>query len=130
MYNNSPYLGQGYQVPRFQAMEQPVYQTQNYLKGKQVDSIDVVRAADVPFDGSISYFPLTDGSAIVTKQLQIDGTSKISVFKPITEAKEEVKYITTKDLETTLSEWKDKELEEIKDSIKELEKKIKKTKES
>lgn len=130
MFNNNPYLGQGYQVPRFQAMEQPVYQTQGYLKGKQVDSIDVVRAADVPFDGSISYFPLTDGSAIVTKQLQIDGTSKISVFKPITEAKEEVKYITTKDLETTLSEWKDKELEEIKDSIKELEKKIKKTKES
>lgn len=130
MFNNGPYLGQGYQVPRFQTMEQPVYQTQNYLKGKQVDSIDVVRAADVPFDGSISYFPLTDGSAIVTKQLQVDGTSKISVFKPITEEKEEVKYITTKDLETTLSEWKDKELEEIKDSIKELEKKIKKTKES
>lgn len=130
MFNNSPYVGQGYQVPRFQAMEQPVYQTHNYLKGKQVDSIDVVRAADVPFDGSISYFPLTDGSAIVTKQLQVDGTSKISVFKPITEAKEEVKYITTKDLETTLSEWKDKELEEIKDSIKELEKKINKTKES
>lgn len=42
MFNNSPYLGQGYQVPRFQAMEQPVYQTHNYLKGKQVYRLSLI----------------------------------------------------------------------------------------
>ena len=57
------------------------------LLGKAVESIDVVKATDIPLDGSISYFPLTDGSAIVSKQLQNDGTSKIIVYKPTQEDK-------------------------------------------
>ena len=52
------------------------------LQGKLVDSIDVVRAIDIPLDGSTSYFALADGSAIVTKQLQKDGTSKTIIYKP------------------------------------------------
>ena len=73
-------------VQPMQTMEQ--YQPQQIykqigLQGKSVDSIDVVKAMDIPLDFSISYFPLTDGSAIVTKQLQTDGTSKTVVYKPI-----------------------------------------------
>jgi hypothetical protein len=53
--------------------------------------------------GSVSYFPLTNGTAIVTKQLQQDGTSKTIIYKPIKEEqekKEEVKinYLTKDDL--------------------------------
>ena len=55
------------------------------LLGKAVESIDVVKAMDLPLDGSISYFPLTDGSAIVSKQLQTDGTSKIIIYRPAEE---------------------------------------------
>lgn len=51
------------------------------LQGKAVDSIEVVKAMDVPLDGSITYFPKTDGSAIYTKQLQADGTSRINTYE-------------------------------------------------
>lgn len=101
MYNYNPYYGQQtYTQPRYQPME-PQYLTQQPkgLLGKSVDSVDVVKAIDIPLDGSVSYFPLTDGSAIVTKQLQMDGTSKIMVYKPIIEQKEEVKTISYKEFE-------------------------------
>lgn len=135
MYNNyNPY----YQQPRFQQpMQQPMEQFQNnmafngvqqrsLLNGKQVDSIDVVKATDVPFDGSISYFPLTDGSAIVTKQLQIDGTSKIVVFKPADEQKEENKFITQDDLKNALNGLNLDEIDDIKEDIKDIKKQLKK----
>lgn len=101
MYNYNPYYGQQtYTQSRYQPIE-PQYLTQQPkgLLGKSVDSVDVVKAIDIPLDGSVSYFPLTDGSAIVTKQLQMDGTSKIMVYKPIIEQKEEVKTISYKEFE-------------------------------
>lgn len=39
-------------------------------------------------DGSVSYFPVADGSAIVSKQLQTDGTSKIQIYKLSKDTKE------------------------------------------
>ena len=52
--------------------------------------------------GSVSYFPLTNGTAIVTKQLQQDGTSKTIIYKPVEEKQEEEKqninYLTKDDL--------------------------------
>lgn len=101
MYNYNPYYGQQtYTQPRYQPIE-PQYMTQQPkgLLGKSVDSVDVVKAIDIPLDGSVSYFPLTDGSAIVTKQLQMDGTSKIMVYKPMIERKEEVKTISYEEFE-------------------------------
>lgn len=50
------------------------------LNGKYVDSIESVKATDVMMDGSIMFFPSTDGKTIYTKQLQPDGTSRISTF--------------------------------------------------
>ena len=113
-------------VQPMQTMEQ--YQPQQMykqigLQGKSVDSIDVVKAMDIPLDFSISYFPLTDGSAIVTKQLQTDGTSKTVVYKPI-EDKEIAnvpKYITKEDLD---KEIKKVDNSSIKDDIKTLKRKI------
>lgn len=78
------------------------YQPQQYtpapiqattLQGKLVDSFDMVKTVEFPFDGSVSYFPLTDGSAIVTKQLQMDGTAKTIIYKPVEENKSENKEI-------------------------------------
>ena len=50
MYNNYPYYNQ---VPRFQGNVDPMQYQQPHpiikgLQGKSVDSIDVVRATDVP----------------------------------------------------------------------------------
>lgn len=108
MYNYNPYYGQqNYTQPRYQPIE-PQYLSQQPkgLLGKSVDSVDVVKAIDIPLDGSVSYFPLTDGSAIVTKQLQMDGTSKIMVYKPIIEQKEEVKTISYEEFEELRKEVK------------------------
>lgn len=145
MYGQPNYYGnQFYQPMRFHQPMQPVQpiqpiqqpqtidQQQVYAKqqpigiqGKSVDSIEVVKAMDIPLDGSISYFPLTDGTAIVTKQLQMDGTSKTIVYKPIDEqevVKETPKYVTENDLQETLKKYNNSDL---KDELKNLKKQVK-----
>lgn len=126
--NNYGYNPYGTYLPQ-RPMVQPIQtqqevfngvQSRPILNGKQVDSIDVVKATDIPMDGSVSYFPLTDGSAIVTKQLQNDGTSKITIFKPFTEENEEIRYITREDMEKALEKVDLSELDDIKDDIREL----------
>ena len=101
-------------------LRQPITPSIGGLMGKVVDSADIVKVTDIPLDGSTSYFPLVDGSAILTKKLQVDGTSKIVVYKPVVEEpKETPKYVTyaelddikkhIKDLEDKLNEQSDKQ---------------------
>ncbi|MBR5794558.1 MAG: hypothetical protein IKY26_00260, partial [Erysipelotrichaceae bacterium] len=47
-----------------------------------------------------------DGSAIVTKQLQLDGTSKIMVYKPTIEQREEIKTVSYEEFEELKKELK------------------------
>lgn len=61
--------------------------------GKFVDSKDTAKTAEFPYDGSISFFPLTDNSTIITKQLQQDGTTRITVYEPVVDEKKEEKEI-------------------------------------
>lgn len=143
MYNN-PYFNQQQRYQPMpmanQPMQQPTYMqpivqpTQPIgLLGKIVDSIDVVKSMDIPLDGSISYFPLADGTAIVSKQLQTDGTSKTTVYKPVTEEQKELpKYVTLEEVKKEISNIDLSDLDDIKDEIRELKKElknIKKTKE-
>lgn len=96
-----------------QTTPQMAINRQNILYGKQVDNLEVVKATDIPLDGSISYFPLVDGSAIVTKQLGLNGVSKIIVYKPTeTEEPEKVEYATTDDINELRNEIK-----ELKDKL-------------
>lgn len=135
MYNPyNPYSNQFFNTQsqnRYQPMEmsmtqQNPVQTQinrsNGLSGKLVDSIDVVKAMDISLDGSINYFPLTDNSAIVTKQLQTDGTCKIVVYKPVDNKTTEVKYATQEDVDKAIKKI---DLSDIKDDIKTLKKQVK-----
>ena len=97
------------------------------MKGKTVDNIEVVKATDIPLDGSISYFPLVDGSSIITKQLQADGTSKMIVYKPVEkqqpkQVEVQETYITEKELDEKLSKLDNKEL---KEEIEKMKKQIK-----
>lgn len=141
MYNNygyNPYFS-NQKFPQMEQMTTPNYNQQyqqpmqmqkiSGLLGKSVDNIDVVKAMDIPLDGSISYFPLTDGSAIVSKQLQSDGTSKIVVYKPSNEEKkEQIKYATFEDIQKAINEIDFNDIQEIQDIIdefKELKKEIK-----
>ena len=130
MYNNMYnqfYRGPFVQPQTYQPQPQPTYQPQQPvgIQGKTVDSLEVVKAMDIPLDGSISYFPLVDGSAIVTKQLQQDGTSKTIIFKPVDTAEPQVKYITPEELKTELSKLDNsKELNELKEELKSLRRKM------
>lgn len=124
-YGKTPYyMQQPMTTPQYQPQTndymqniQPNYQKPITLQGKSVDNIEVVKATDIPLDGSVSYFPLVDGSAIVTKQLQADGTSRMVVYKPIEtqqpkQVKEKEIYITEKELDEKLSKLDNTELKE------------------
>lgn len=107
-------------TPNFAQMYQPqMYQpVPSGIQGKIVDNVDVVKATEISLDGSVNYFPLADGSAIVTKQLQADGTSKIVVYKPT--VNETPQYITGDDFDNEMTNLK-QEIEEIKNKIIQLE---------
>lgn len=66
-----------------QQMQQP--QQQNILNGKVVDSIDVVRAMDIPMDGSTYFFPKADGTELYAKRWLPNGTTEIIPYKPFLE---------------------------------------------
>ena len=135
-YGKTPYyMQQPMTTPQYQPQTndymqnmQPNYQKPITLQGKSVDNIEVVKATDIPLDGSVSYFPLLDGSAIVTKQLMQDGTSRMIVYKPAettpkantTENKEI--YVTEKQLDEKLKSFNN---EELKQEIEKLKKQIK-----
>lgn len=132
---NNPYYGQQ-PINRPQPVEMSIPQQniptmqlnrQNGLLGKSVDNIEVVKAIDIPLDGSISYFPIADGSAIVTKQLQQDGTSRIIVYKPM-QNKDTPKYVTIEDLEKKLENLDFEEVEDLKTELENIKKEMKELK--
>ena len=140
MYNQcNPYINRFYgqqQANMPQPMEMPIQQQntpqmtlnrQNILYGKQVDSLEVVKAIDIPLDGSISYFPLTNGSAIVTKQLQQDGTSKITIYEPKTQ-KDDTKFATIEDIDKRIEKIDFSEIDDLKEEINDLKKELKELK--
>ena len=107
-------------------------QSRQLLNGKPVDSIDVVKAIDIPLDGSTSYFPLTDNSAIVTKRLSNNGSSEVQIYKLVNEEEKKEKSIpdefirkldkldNSQALETLLEE-----IQEIKKELKDIKTKTK-----
>lgn len=123
-YNYNLQSQQSQQIPR---QNPQIYKPQNnILQGKVVDSLEVVKATDIPYDGSVSYFPLTDNSAIITKQLQSDGTSKLVVYKPEvgnTENKTP-RYITESELKEQIKDLNSKDIKDMKEDIKILKRKL------
>ena len=119
--------------PQMQQPQMQTYQPQQVqlqgLQGKTVDSIDVVKAMDIPLDGSISYFPLVDGTAIVTKQLQQDGTSKTLIYKPSenTDLEKQIKYVTPEELDKAIKDidFDNDEIEELKEDVRTIKKQVK-----
>lgn len=127
-YNQNPYFNPYFIPQQPQQPQQPISPMKynaGGLQGKSIDNLEVVKAMDIPLDGSISYFPLVDGSAIVTKQLQQDGTSKITVFKPIeAEEAQPTKYATIEDIENRINGIKFPDMKPLQDEIKTLKKQI------
>ena len=86
----NPYMDRMAQLQQYQQnLQQPMSQTsmpgasqQMNVIGKIVDSIDVVKATDVPMDGNMYYFPKADGTEVYCKQWLQNGTTRILTFKP------------------------------------------------
>ena len=88
----NPYMERMTQLQQYQqSLQQPLPPTQmsgvNQMTalGKIVDSIDVVRATDIPMDGNTYYFPKADGTEVYCKQWLQNGTTRILTFKPVLE---------------------------------------------
>ena len=87
---NNPYADRMNFLQNYQQnLQQPLPPTQmsgaNQMSalGKMVDSIDVVKATDIPMDGNTYYFPKADGTEVYCKQWLQNGTTRILTFKPV-----------------------------------------------
>ena len=88
----NPYIDRMAQLQQYQqSLQQPVVPAQTPVSnqmsalGKMVDSIDVVKATDIPMDGNAYYFPKADGTEVYCKQWLQNGTTRILTFKPVLE---------------------------------------------
>ena len=88
----NPYMERMAQLQQYQqSLQQPIVPTQTPVSnqmsalGKMVDSIDVVKATDIPMDGNTYYFPKADGTEVYCKQWLQNGTTRILTFKPVFE---------------------------------------------
>ena len=121
----NPYMDRMAQLQQYQQSLQPTQmpganQQMNVI-GKIVDSIDVVKATDVPMDGNMYYFPKADGTEIFGKQWLSNGQTRILTFKPVFEddtnnapnTEEKIKFEGFESVLTDISENVDSILEKI-----------------
>ena len=84
-YMQNPYMQRMENLQQFQQAIQPQAQMQganNFTPlGKIVDSVDIVKATDIPMDGSMYFFPKADGSMVFGKQWLANGQTRILTFK-------------------------------------------------
>lgn len=84
-YMQNPYMQRMENLQQFQQAIQPQPQMQganNFTPlGKIVDSVDIVKATDIPMDGNMYYFPKADGSMVFGKQWLANGQTRILTFK-------------------------------------------------
>lgn len=86
----NPYLQRMENLQQFQqVMQQPMSPTQMSGTsqfaplGKIVESVDMVKATDIPMDGNMYYFPKADGTEIYGKAWMANGQTRILTFKPV-----------------------------------------------
>lgn len=113
-----------------QQMQQPQMTVANQFTplGKMVDSVEVVKATDIPMDGNVYYFPKADGSVVYGKQWLPNGTTKILSFKAVSEEDVESPASDLESLKTAITNeltdiFMDK-FDDITNSLKRLERSI------
>lgn len=107
----NPYMDRMAQLQQYQqSLQQPIVPTQTPVSnqmstlGKMVDSIDVVKATDIPMDGNTYYFPKADGTEVYCKQWLQNGTTRILTFKPVFDDNPNNSSSDTEKLKISLSE--------------------------
>lgn len=86
----NPYLQRMENLQQFQqVIQQPMSPAQmsgtsQFIPlGKIVESVDMVKATDIPMDGNMYYFPKADGTEIYGKAWMANGQTRILTFKPV-----------------------------------------------
>ena len=107
----NPYMDRMAQLQQYQQnLQQPIVPAQTPVSnqmsalGKMVDSIDVVKATDIPMDGNAYYFPKADGTEVYCKQWLQNGTTRILTFKPVFEDNHNNLLSDTEKLKISLSD--------------------------
>ena len=133
--NYNPYIDRMNYLQQYQQnLQQPLLPTQmsgaNQFTplGKMVDSVEVVKATDIPMDGNVYYFPKADGSVVYGKQWLPNGTTKILSFKAVSEEGVESPASDLESLKTAITNeltdiFMDK-FDDITNSLKRLERSI------
>jgi hypothetical protein len=84
----NPYMERMANLQQYQQSLQPQQQVIG-ITGKVVESIDMVRATDIPMNGETVYFPKADGTEIYTKRWLPNGTTEVIAYKPVLNTQEE-----------------------------------------
>lgn len=79
-YNFNNYQLPNYQYGQLNQMQPQSLMPASYLNGKMVDSVDVVKAMDVPI-GGYGIYPKADLSEIYIKSWNQNGTTSIITYK-------------------------------------------------
>lgn len=126
----NPYLQRMENLQQFQqTLQQPIQNNPNLSPalnmlaslGKVVDSVDMVKVADIPMDGNMYYFPKADGTEIYTKQFGMDGKTRILTFKPVLD--EDTSNLSNEEIKINLGAFGEV-LEGIQNDIRLLNEKI------
>lgn len=140
MYQPAPQMSQPYmdRLSQLQAQAQQIQAapmpTGNQFApiGKVVESIDIVKATDIPMDGNAYYFPKADGSEIFSKRWMLNGTTQILSYKPVLEAQTNISPPNNLNTENKalegLTEAFMKRFDELAEKIEKVEKSIKPSK--
>lgn len=128
----NPYMQRMEQLQQFQqTLQTPVQNQQMPTLGKIVESIDIVKATDIPMDGNMYYFPKADGTEIYGKAWMQDGRTRILTFKPVLEDEPNNLPLEGKNVQISLSDEATeafmKQFEELKERLDGIEQSMTKT---
>lgn len=80
-----------------------VGQSQNYIKGRPVVSMEEARAAQIDLDGSLFVFTDIGNKKIYTKQINLDGTATLNTYSLVENVAPSESYVTKTELENAIA---------------------------
>ena len=129
-YQNNPYMDRMNNLQQYQQCLQHSLQqgqTNQFSPfGKIVESMEMVKATDIPMDGNMYYFPTADGSSVFGKRWMPNGQTQILAYKPVLEDNPNIPPVIEEKLKLELSDEITNiflnRFDELKNRIDELEK--------
>ena len=89
--------------PQQYGMSSMVSQSQNYIKGRPVVSMEEARAAQIDLDGSLFVFTDIGNKKIYTKQINLDGTATLNTYSLVENVAPTESYVTKTELENAIA---------------------------